>query len=107
MTKGSSHPPHRKYFNMTPELMSAQEVSELVDRGLSSKEFLRHPVAETYHLMRLTYKMKVKKIRPYAERIQNVDHSSFILLIFTTSERMDFKEEIFYSRLTEVMEEKK
>ncbi|KAG0715944.1 hypothetical protein GWK47_010782 [Chionoecetes opilio] len=48
-----------------------------------------------------------EKIRAYGERIQHVDQGSFTPLVFTTSGGMGPKAKCFYSRLTDVMAEKK
>ncbi|KAG0729843.1 hypothetical protein GWK47_003384 [Chionoecetes opilio] len=47
------------------------------------------------------------KIRSYGDRIRNVDHGSFTPLVFTTSGEMGPKVKCFYSRLADVMAEKK
>ena len=48
-----------------------------------------------------------EKTRAYEERIQNVDQGSFTPLVFTTSGGMGPRARAFYSRLAEVMAEKK
>ncbi|KAG0722681.1 hypothetical protein GWK47_044061 [Chionoecetes opilio] len=48
-----------------------------------------------------------EKIRAYGERIQHVDQGSFTPLVFTTSRGMGPKAKCFYSRLADVMAEKK
>ena len=48
-----------------------------------------------------------KKIRAYGERIQHVDQGSFIPLVFTISGRMGSSAKCFYSRLADLMAEKK
>ncbi|KAG0728313.1 hypothetical protein GWK47_032746 [Chionoecetes opilio] len=48
-----------------------------------------------------------EKIRAYGERIQHVDQGSFTSLVFTTSGGMGPKAKCFYSRLADVMAEKK
>ncbi|KAG0729929.1 hypothetical protein GWK47_029332 [Chionoecetes opilio] len=48
-----------------------------------------------------------EKIRAYGERIQHVDQGSFTPLVFTTSGWMGPKAKCFYSRLADVMAEKK
>ena len=48
-----------------------------------------------------------EKERSYSERIRNVDHGSFTPLVFTTSGGMGPKAKCFYSRLANVMAEKK
>ncbi|KAG0712437.1 hypothetical protein GWK47_018459 [Chionoecetes opilio] len=48
-----------------------------------------------------------EKIRNYGDRIRNVDHCSFTPLVFTTSGGMGPKAKCFYSRLADVMAEKK
>ncbi|KAG0729126.1 hypothetical protein GWK47_030959 [Chionoecetes opilio] len=48
-----------------------------------------------------------EKIRAYGERIQHVDQGSFTPLVFTTSGGMGPKAKCFYSRLADVMAEKK
>ena len=47
------------------------------------------------------------KIREYEERIINVDQGSFTPLVFTTSGGMGPRAKCFYSRLAEVLSEKK
>ena len=51
--------------------------------------------------------MSGKKIRAYGEKIQHVDQSSFTPLVFTTSGVMSFSAKCFYSRLADLMAEKK
>ncbi|KAG0714431.1 hypothetical protein GWK47_014173 [Chionoecetes opilio] len=48
-----------------------------------------------------------EKIRAYGERIQHVDQGSFTPLVLTTSGGMGPKVKCFYSRLADVMAEKK
>lgn len=48
-----------------------------------------------------------EKTRAYGERILHVDHGSFTPLVFTTSGGMGPKARCFYSRLTDLMSEKK
>ena len=48
-----------------------------------------------------------EKIRAYGERIQHVDQGSFTPLVFTTSGGMGPKAKCFYSRLADIMAEKK
>ncbi|KAG0718112.1 hypothetical protein GWK47_053125 [Chionoecetes opilio] len=48
-----------------------------------------------------------EKIRAYGERIQHVDQGSFTPLVFTTSGGMGPHAKCFYSRLADVMAEKK
>ncbi|KAG0711155.1 hypothetical protein GWK47_021211 [Chionoecetes opilio] len=52
-------------------------------------------------------KEKREKIRSYGDRIRNVDHGSFTPLVFTTSGGMGPKAKCFYSRLADVIAEKK
>ncbi|KAG0729364.1 hypothetical protein GWK47_030507 [Chionoecetes opilio] len=52
-------------------------------------------------------KNEQEKIREYGDRIQNVDHGSFTPLVFTTSGGMGPKAKCFYSRLADLMAEKK
>ncbi|KAG0728334.1 hypothetical protein GWK47_032694 [Chionoecetes opilio] len=52
-------------------------------------------------------KNEQEKIRAYGDRIRNVDHGSFTPLVFTTSGGMGPKAKCFYSRLADVMAEKK
>ncbi|KAG0709997.1 hypothetical protein GWK47_023708 [Chionoecetes opilio] len=47
------------------------------------------------------------KIRSYGDSIRNVDHGSFTPLVFTTSGGIGPKAKCFYSRLADVMTEKK
>ena len=48
-----------------------------------------------------------EKIRAYGDRIQHVDQGSFTPLVFTTSGGMGPKAKCFYSRLADIMAEKK
>ena len=48
-----------------------------------------------------------EKIRAYGERIQHVDQGTFTPLVFTTSGGMGPKAKCFYSRLADIMAEKK
>ena len=48
-----------------------------------------------------------EKTRAYGERIQHVDQGSFTPLVFTTSGGMGPKAKCFYSRLAEIISEKK
>ena len=48
-----------------------------------------------------------EKMRAYAERIQQVDHGSFTPLVFTTSGGMGSEAMCFYSRLADLMAQKK
>ena len=48
-----------------------------------------------------------EKTRAYGERIQHVDHGTFTPLVFTTSGGMGSKAKCFYSRLADLMAEKK
>ncbi|KAG0702153.1 hypothetical protein GWK47_025155 [Chionoecetes opilio] len=48
-----------------------------------------------------------KKIRAYGDRIQHIDQGSFTPLVFLTFGRMGPKAKCFYSRLADVMAEKK
>ena len=48
-----------------------------------------------------------EKIRAYEERILHVDQGSFTPLVFTTSGGMSPKAKCFYSRLSELISEKK
>ncbi|XP_063852117.1 uncharacterized protein LOC135095285 [Scylla paramamosain] len=69
------------------------------------KEFLEaiqhHPTAAAHR------KNEQEKIRAYGERIQHVDQGSFTPLVFTTSGGMGSKAQCFYSRLADLMAEKK
>ena len=46
-------------------------------------------------------------MRAYGERILHVDHGSFTPLVFTTSGGMGSRARCFYSRLADLMSEKK
>ena len=48
-----------------------------------------------------------EKIRAYGERILHVDQGSFTPLVFTTSGGMGSRAKCFYSRLANIMAEKK
>ena len=48
-----------------------------------------------------------QKMRSYSERIQHVDHGTFTPLVFTTSGGMGSKAKCFYSRLADLIAEKK
>ena len=48
-----------------------------------------------------------EKMRAYGERILHVDHGSFTPLVFTTSGGMGSRARCFYSRLADLMSEKK
>ena len=48
-----------------------------------------------------------EKMRAYEERILHVDHGSFTPLVFTTSGGMGYMAKCFYSRLADLMAEKK
>ena len=48
-----------------------------------------------------------EKLRAYGERIQNIDRGSFTPLVFTTSGGMGPMAKMFYSRLAEIMAERK
>ena len=50
---------------------------------------------------------ELEKQRAYGERIQHVDQGSFTPLVFTTSGGMGPKAKCFYSRLAEIISEKK
>ncbi|KAG0712407.1 hypothetical protein GWK47_018535 [Chionoecetes opilio] len=65
------------------------------------------PMAACPPLEAAHQKNEQKKIRSYGDRIRNVDHGSFTPLVFTTSGGMGPKAKCFYSRLADVMAEKK
>ncbi|KAG0723465.1 hypothetical protein GWK47_042683 [Chionoecetes opilio] len=68
------------------------------------------PMAACYQRIPLEaahQKNEREKIRSYGDRIRNVDHGSFTPLVFTTSGGMGPKAKCFYSRLADVMAEKK
>ncbi|KAG0718606.1 hypothetical protein GWK47_052102 [Chionoecetes opilio] len=68
------------------------------------------PMAACYQTISLEavhQKNERDKIRSYGDRIRNVDHGSFTPLVFTTSGGMGPKAKCFYSRLADVMAEKK
>lgn len=68
------------------------------------------PMAACHHELSLEAahrKNEQEKIRAYGERIQHVDQGSFTPLVFTTSGGMGSKAQCFYSRLADLMAEKK
>ena len=68
------------------------------------------PMAYCHHNLTLEaahQRNEQEKIRAYGERIQHVDQGSFTPLVFTTSGGMSPKAKCFYSRLAELMAEKK
>ncbi|KAG0700696.1 hypothetical protein GWK47_025513 [Chionoecetes opilio] len=68
------------------------------------------PMAACYQTIPLEaahQKNERDKIRRYGDRIRIIDHDSFTPLVFTTSGGMGPKAKCFYSRLADVMAEKK
>ena len=68
------------------------------------------PMAPCHHNITLDAahkKNEQEKIRAYSERILQVDHGSFTPLVFTTAGGMGPKAKCFYSRLADVMANKK
>ena len=68
------------------------------------------PMAESHRgstLEAAHKKNELEKIRAYGDRIQHVDQGSFTPLVFTTSGGMGPKAKCFYSRLADILAEKK
>ena len=68
------------------------------------------PTASCYSKMKLSSaheKNEREKKRKYEERVLNIEHGTFTPLVFTTSGGMSQLTQIFYSRLVDLMVEKK
>ena len=68
------------------------------------------PSADCYQNMDLQaahLKNEREKMRKYGERIRNVEQGTFTPLVFTTSGGMAYQAKMFYSRLADLMSEKK
>ncbi|KAG0727278.1 hypothetical protein GWK47_035009 [Chionoecetes opilio] len=99
--------------NTTNEAPSGRKCSWFLDQRTESVHGHQNfdPMAACYQKIPLERahqkNEREKKIRSYGDRIRNVDHGTFTPWFFTTSGEMGPKAKCFYSRLADVMAEKK
>ncbi len=105
---------HMRYrtANTTNEARVDVSACDLWSRGVKTFLDIRifDPMAACHRDIPLEtahHRNEREKIRAYGERIQHVDHGSFTPLVFTTSGGMGPSAKCLYSRLADLMAEKK